>query len=96
MATPKGGGAWRPVVACKVQARRCLQACLSVQGRVPCPPNRGTLSQQFWVAQSKSRQKQGTWRGQKREREQGIREKAEACTEMRETGESGERGREAE
>lgn len=87
---------WRPVVACKVQARRCLQACLSVQGRVPCPPPQQGNTQQFWVAQSKSRQKQGTWRGQKREREQDIREKAEACTEMRETGVSGEREREAE
>lgn len=87
---------WRPVVACKVQARRCPQACLSVQGRVPCPHPQQGNTLQFWVAQSKSRQKQGTWRGQKREREQDIREKAEACTEMREMGVSGEREREAE
>lgn len=68
----------------------------SREGPLPPSPNRGTLSQQFWVAQSKNRQKQGTWRGQKREREQDIREKADACTEMRETGVSGEREREAE
>lgn len=35
---PEGGRVWRPVLACKVQARGCPRARLSVGGRVPCTP----------------------------------------------------------